>query len=58
MGNPEGKRSLGRRRPRLENNIKRDLRLIGWGGTKWIEMSQNRDRWMALLNTVMNFQVR
>jgi hypothetical protein len=39
------------------NNIKVDLREIGWGGRDWIELAQNRDQWRALVNTVMNLPV-
>jgi hypothetical protein len=39
------------------DNIKMDLREIGWGGIDWIDLPQDRDRWRALVNTVMNFQV-
>ena len=56
VGKPEGKRPLGRTRRRWEDNIKMDLREVGGGGD-WMEMAQNRDRWRALVNTVMNFQV-
>jgi uncharacterized protein YebE (UPF0316 family) len=40
-----------------ENNIKMDLREIGWGDVDWINLGQDRDRWRALLNTVINFRV-
>jgi hypothetical protein len=36
------------------DNIKMDLRVIGWDGTDWIDLAQNRDQWWALVNTVMN----
>ena len=55
-GKPEEKRSLGRPRPRWEDNIKMDLREVGGGG-EWMELAQDRDRLRALVNTVMNFRV-
>jgi hypothetical protein len=57
MKKPEGKRSLGRPRRRWEDNIRMDLREIGWGGTDWIDLAQDRDQWRALVNTVMNLRV-
>jgi hypothetical protein len=57
VGKPEGKRQVGRPRHRWENNIKVDLQEVGCGGVDWIEMAQDRDRWRALVNAVMNFQV-
>jgi hypothetical protein len=48
---------LGRPRRRWENNIKMDLREIGFGDMDWIHWAQDRDRWWALLNTVMNLGV-
>jgi hypothetical protein len=53
VGKPEGKRPLGRPRRRWEDNIKMDLKEVGCGG--W--MAQDRDRWRALVNEVMNFWV-
>jgi hypothetical protein len=41
----------------LKNNIKMDLRKLGWVGMGWIDLAQNRDRWRALVNAVMNLQV-
>jgi hypothetical protein len=51
---PEGKRPLGRRRRRWEDNIKIDLQEYGFGGMDWIEMAQDRDKWRGLVNAVMN----
>jgi hypothetical protein len=50
VGRPEGKRQLGRPRPRCENNIKLDLQEVGWGGMQWIGLAQDRDMWWALVN--------
>jgi hypothetical protein len=57
VGNPEGKRPLGRPRGRWVDNIKMDLREIGWDGGYWIDLTQDRDQWRALVNTVMNLWV-
>jgi hypothetical protein len=57
VGKPEGKRPLGRPRRRWVDNIKMDLREIGWDGRDWIELAQDRDRWRAFVNTVMNRRV-
>jgi hypothetical protein len=57
VGKPEGRRPLGRPRHRWEDNIKVDLREVGWGGTDWINLAQDRDRWRALVYTVMNLRV-
>jgi hypothetical protein len=54
VGKPEGKRPLRRLRRKWVDNIKTDLREIGWDGMDWIDLAQDRDRWRALLNTVMN----
>jgi len=56
VGKPEGKRTLGRPRHRWEDNIKMDLQEVGRGGY-WMELAQDRDRWQALVNMVMNFRV-
>ena len=56
VGKPEGKRPLGRPRRRWEDNIKIDLQEVG-GGEDWMELAQDRDRWRALVNTVMNLRV-
>jgi hypothetical protein len=55
VGIPEGRKPLGRPRCRWEDNIKMDLQEVGWGGMDWIDMAQDRDRWRALVNVVMNF---
>jgi hypothetical protein len=54
---PEGKRPLGRPGHRWEDNIRMDLRDIGWSGMDWIDLAQSRDQWRALVNTVMNLRV-
>ena len=54
---PEGKRPLGRPRPRWEESIKMDLQEMGFGGMDWIELAQDRDRLRALVNAVMNPRV-
>ena len=58
VGKPEGKRPLWRPRRRWEDNIKMDLQEVGGGGGDWMELAQDRERWRALVNTVMNFRVR
>jgi hypothetical protein len=57
VGKPEGRRPLGRPRRRRVNNIKMDLREIGWDGVDWIALVQDRDQWKAVVNTVMNLRV-
>jgi len=57
VGKPEVKRPLGRPRRRWEDNIKVDLQEVGCGGMDWIEKAQDRDRWRAFVNAVMNLQV-
>jgi hypothetical protein len=57
VGNPEGKRPLGRPRRGWVDNIKIDLREIGWDGGDWIELAQDRDQWRALVKAVMNLRV-
>jgi hypothetical protein len=57
VGKPEGKIPLRRPRSRWVDNSKMDLSDIGWDGTNWIYLTQDRDQWRALVNTVMNLQV-
>jgi len=57
VGKPEGKRLLGRPRGRWEDNIKMNLQEVGCEGMDWIELAQDRDRWRALVNAVMNLRV-
>jgi hypothetical protein len=57
MGKPEGKRSVGRPRRRWEDGIRMDLREIGWGSVDWIQLAQDRYRWRAVVNKVMNLRV-
>jgi hypothetical protein len=57
VGRSEGKRSLGRPRSRWEDNIKLDLSEIRINGTNWIHLAQDRFRWRAFVNTVMNLRV-
>jgi hypothetical protein len=54
---PEGRRPFGRPRRRWEDNIKIHLQDVGWEGMDWIGMAQDRDRWRALVNAVMNLRV-
>jgi hypothetical protein len=56
VGEPEGKRPLGRPRCRWDDNIRMDLREIGWGSMDWIDLAQDRDKWRAHVNTVMNLR--
>ena len=57
VGKPEGKRPLGRPRRRWEVNIKMDLQEVGGGCGDWMELAQDRDRWRALVSTVVNLRV-
>jgi hypothetical protein len=57
VGKPEGKRPLGRPRRRWVDNIKMDLLKIGWEDVDWIGLVQDRDKWRALVNVVMNLRV-
>jgi hypothetical protein len=57
VGKSEGRRPLGKPRRRWEDNIKMDLREVGWGGADWINLAQDRDRLRALVYTVINLRV-
>ena len=57
MGKLEGRRQLGEPRRRWEDNIKNGSSRSGMGGTGWIDLAQDRDRWRAVVNVVMNLQV-
>ena len=57
VGKSEGKRPFGRPRRRWEDNIKMDLQEVGKGCGAWMKLAQDRDRWRALVSTVMNFVV-
>ena len=57
VGKPEGMKPLGRPRRRWVDNIKMYLQEVGCGGMDWIELAQDRDRWRALVNTVMKLWV-
>jgi hypothetical protein len=57
VGKPEGKRPLGRPRRRWVDNIRMDLVEVGWGGVDWIDLAQDRNRWRALVNSLLNLRV-
>jgi hypothetical protein len=57
VGKPAGKRPLERPRHRRKDGIRMDLREIGWGSVEWIQLAQDRDRWRAVVNTVVNLRV-
>jgi hypothetical protein len=57
VGKPEGKRPLGRPRRRWEDNIKTDHQEVGCGVMDWIELAQDRDRWRALVNDIMDLRI-
>jgi hypothetical protein len=57
VGRPEGRRQLGRPRRRWEDNIKMDIREVGWKDMNWIDLAQDRLWWRALVNAVMNLRV-
>ena len=56
MGKPEGRKPLERSRRRWEDNIKMDFRVVGWG-MDWNDLARDRDRWLAVVNAVMNLRV-
>jgi hypothetical protein len=57
VGKPEGKRPLGRPRRRWVDNIRMDILEVGWGDVDWIGLAQDRDKWRALVNSVLNLRV-
>jgi hypothetical protein len=57
VGKPEGKRPLGRSRRRWVDNIRMDLGEVGWGDVDWIGLAQDRNRWRALVNSILNLRV-
>jgi hypothetical protein len=57
VGKPERKRSLGRPRRRWVDNIRMDIVKVGWSDVDWIGLAQNRNRWGALVNSVLNLRV-
>jgi hypothetical protein len=57
VGKPEGKRPLGRPRRKWVDNIRMDIGEMGWDGVNWIDVAQDRDKWRALVNTIMNLRV-
>jgi hypothetical protein len=57
VGKPEGKRPLGKPRRRCLDNIRMDLGVVGWGDVDWIGLAKDRNRWRALVNSVLNFRV-
>jgi hypothetical protein len=58
VGKPEGRRPLGKPWRRWKDNIKMYLREVAWGGMDWINVAQDRDRWRALVNAIMNLRVQ
>jgi hypothetical protein len=57
LGEPEGRRPLGRPRHRWLDNIRIDLVEVGWGDVDWVDLAQDRDRWRALVNSLLNLRV-
>jgi hypothetical protein len=56
VGKPERKRPLGRPRHRWEDNIRMDLRGVSWEGVDWMRLAKDRDKWQAVMDTVMNIR--
>jgi hypothetical protein len=56
IGRPEWKRPLERPRRRWEDNIKMNVKEIGWEGVEWMHVAQDRDQWRAVVNTVMTLR--
>jgi hypothetical protein len=57
VGKPEGKRPLGRLKCKWVDNIRMDLGEVGWGDVDWIGLAKNRNRWRAVVNSVLNLWV-
>jgi hypothetical protein len=57
VGKPEGKRPIRRPRRRCADNIRTDLGEVGWGDVDWIGLAKDRNRWRALVNSVLNLRV-
>jgi hypothetical protein len=57
VGKPEGKRPLGRPRRRWVDDIRMDLGEVGWGDVDWVDLAKDRNRWRALVNSVLNHRV-
>jgi len=57
VGKPEGKKPLGKPRRRWEDGIEMDLQEVGWRHVDWVDFAQDRDRWRAVVNAVMNLRV-
>jgi hypothetical protein len=57
VGKPEGKRPLGRPRRRCVDNIRMDLGEVGWRDVDWIGLAKDRNRWRAVVNSVLNLRV-
>jgi hypothetical protein len=57
VGNIEGKRPLGRPRRRWVDNIRMNLEEVGWGNLDWIGLAKDRNRWRALVNSVLNLRI-